>query len=103
MHIERYESISAVLTNGKVLMIGGANNRGILNSTELYDPSSGTWTIVNSMNDVRFLQAVSVLLDGTVLVTGGVSSGAGIANTAELYDPLTETWTRTSSMNHGRT
>ncbi|CAF4564797.1 unnamed protein product [Rotaria socialis] len=97
MHIERYESISAVLTNGKVLMIGGANNRGILNSTELHDPLSGTWTIVNSMNDIRFLQAVSVLLDGIVLVTGGEDARVGPLNTSELYDPSTNMWTTDST------
>ncbi|CAF4898035.1 unnamed protein product [Rotaria socialis] len=97
MHIERYESISAGLTNGNVLMIGGANNRGILNSTELHDPLSGTWTIVNSMNDIRFLQAVSVLLDGIVLVTGGEDARVGPLNTSELYDPSTNMWTTDST------
>ncbi|CAF4473510.1 unnamed protein product, partial [Adineta steineri] len=35
---------ASVLSNGKVLVTGGWNFVISFNSTELYDPSSGTWT-----------------------------------------------------------
>ena len=43
---------ASVLTNGKVLVTGGWNS-SILNSAELYDPSTGTWTITGNMTYAR--------------------------------------------------
>jgi WD40 repeat protein len=42
----------------------------------------------------------SVLIDGTVLVTGGLDRTS--LNSAELYDPATKIWTNTSNMKSAR-
>ncbi len=37
------------MANGKVLVAGGQNNAGtILSSAELYDPATGTWTVLGA-------------------------------------------------------
>ena len=51
-----------------------------LNSAELYDPSTGVWTITGNMNNARYYHTASVLTNGKVLVAGG-----GSLNSAELY------------------
>ena len=53
MNYGRAEHTASVLTNGKVLVAGGDNGSGYLNSAELYDPSTGTWTTTGSMNNAR--------------------------------------------------
>ena len=90
-----------LLENGKVLVAGGYNSGVVLNSTELFDPATGTWTGGHSMMTPRYRHASTVLADGTVLVTGGQTSNASIGNetaTAELYNPLTDSWTTVGPM-----
>ena len=88
---------ASVLQNGKVLVAGGYTGFYYLNSTELYDPSLGTWTATVNMITARARHTASVLMNGNVLVTGGYSV-SGLANTTELYDLTTGNWTTTGSI-----
>ena len=40
----RYGHTATLLSNGKVLVAGGNDGVNLLNSAELYDPASGTWS-----------------------------------------------------------
>jgi hypothetical protein len=71
---------ATLLRHGKVLVAGGG-----LASTELYDPSSGTWTATGSMIEARCCHTATRLRDGMVLVVGG-SPGLGTLASAERYD-----------------
>src|SRR5690242_4429693 len=48
MNIAREGHTATLLANGKVLAAGGFNGM-YLSSAELYDPSSGTWSLTGSM------------------------------------------------------
>jgi hypothetical protein len=50
MNLARDWHTAHVLTNGKVLVVSGLNGNA-LSSTELYDPSTGTWTTSGNMHD----------------------------------------------------
>ena len=63
--------MAILLPNGKVLVAGGDGNGGFLNSAELYDPTSGTWSATGSMTRERFLTTATLLPNGKVLVPGG--------------------------------
>ena len=70
-----------------------------------YDPRTGSWTATGTMIEGRALHTATLLLDGTVLVTGGqTSDGMAVPrlSSAELYDPRTGTWTATGTMIEGR-
>ncbi len=71
-----------------MLVTGGSNEGGHLNSAELYDPSTNVWIITGNLTDIRVFHTASVLNDGKVLVTGGTAHNTSL-NSAELYDPLT--------------
>src|SRR5439155_3240093 len=43
---------ATLLPSGKVLVAGGGNN-GFLNSAELYDPATETWSVTGSLNLAR--------------------------------------------------
>src|SRR4029453_1631752 len=45
MNTPRVNHTATLLLNGKVLVAGGYNAGTILNSAELYDPASGTWSV----------------------------------------------------------
>ncbi|CAF1595233.1 unnamed protein product, partial [Adineta steineri] len=57
---------------------------GYLNSAELYDPSTSTWTTTSNMNNARGGHTASILSNGKVLVAGGVDNTTFL-NSAELY------------------
>lgn len=86
-------------------MAGGINASlgqcGTLASGELYNPSTGTWSLTGSMSTGRYDFALTVLPNGEVLAAGGTNCGGGGLTSAELYNPSTGTWTATGNMTLG--
>jgi hypothetical protein len=73
---------ATLLRDGKVLAAGGMGDRlQPLDSAELYDPATGTWTLTSPMHHARQRHLATLLADGRVLVSG-----------AEIYDPSTGKW-----------
>ncbi|HTQ60069.1 MAG TPA: kelch repeat-containing protein [Candidatus Solibacter sp.] len=92
MTVGRHKHAAILLRNGKVLIVGGSDNRdwrGEYASAEIYDPSTGTFKATGTMHTARFKipEAVALLPNGKVLVAGGGSF-------AELYDESTGTFTK---------
>ena len=103
----RVSHTATLLRNGMVLVAGGSGGDSYtpsLASTELYDPSSGTWTATGNMIDARSGHTATLLPDGTVLVAGG-DRGTTLENqlaSTELYDPASGSWTAAANMNGER-
>ncbi len=107
----RYRHTATLLPDGTVLVAGGidpvpdAQGSGgttPLDSAELYDPNSGSWTTAPNLAAGRGAHTATLLPDGRVLVAGGISvdhgSGGPPEVSAELYDPRNGSWTATGSM-----
>ena len=79
----------------RVLITGGQNNSsGNLQSAELFDPVTGTFSAVNNMLNGR-QQHVAEWLGGTkILVAAGYTCCTGIS--AEVFDTSTNTFTATT-------
>ncbi len=105
MNTERAWHVATVLSDGRVLITGGDNARGMIASAELYDPTAGTFTRTGPMRDARLYQTATLLSDGRVLVAGGGSdyTNYNFLSSAELYDPTTGTFSLTGSMTEPRT
>jgi hypothetical protein len=86
----RIYHLATPLPGGMVLVMGGTNSvidGGVaVESAELYDSATGSWTATVSMPVPRGGYTATLLRDGTVLVAGGSGAGGYLA-TAELYDP----------------
>ena len=95
---------SALLSNGKVLVAGGAD----LISSELFDPATGLWTHRGDLNIARARLNLITLQNGKVLAPGGTVApdyGSGDTNIVEIYDPnasLTQSWSYTGFLNTAR-
>jgi hypothetical protein len=100
----RFGQTATLLSNGQVLVAGGANlTAGYLATAEVYNPPTNSWTVVAPMNQPRAFGTATLLPDGDVLVVGGRNnSSATVLATAELFNPQTGTWTSAASMQTAR-
>ncbi len=80
-----------------MLVAGGGDGSGLLlQSAELYDPSTGKWSLTGTMKVAS--NGLAVLLGaGKVLVAGGSGQNGPLAAT-QLYDPNTGKWSLTGSL-----
>ncbi len=107
-----YGSSALVLTGGLALVLGGEDP---LSSefkqrlfAETFDPQTQSWTLTDSVIEMRFGPVLVSLLDGSALAIGGHhpgqvspdmdTSSAGV----ERFDPDTRAWTALHSMSTGR-
>lgn len=88
MTIRRHKHDAVTLGNGRVLLLGGADerdNEGIYSSVEMFDPVKGDFRSGDPMRVGRYKHrgtTFSLADDGRLLLTGG-------APRAEEYDPAT--------------
>jgi hypothetical protein len=92
MSVGRHKHAAILLRSGRVLIVGGSDNRdwhGEYASAEIYDPTSGRFSSTGAMSTPRFKlpAAVALLLNGKALVAGG-------GPFAELYDEATGTFSK---------
>jgi hypothetical protein len=88
MVVNRSDHTATLLPNGKVLVAGGFSGSGLdgvpVNSAELYDPVSGTWTATGALAVNRYWHTATLLPNGQVLVAGG-DIDAGTYNSNPTY------------------
>lgn len=82
MHADHVGHTATLLPDGTVLVVG-LGTRADAVPAELFDPTSGEWTVTAGPLVTRGLTA-TMLLDGRVLVTGDLSDDSRVA---EVYDP----------------
>lgn len=73
-------------------------------TAEIYDPITGTWSLVNNMSTGRYGQTAILLADGRVLVAGGAGPrGDGVYTVqAEVYDSSSNVWRNAAPMSTPR-
>src|SRR5262245_14693683 len=72
LNTPRTDHAATLLPNGKVLVSGGVNcGVELLNTTELYDPATGTWSYSGSLSGGLRAHTAILLPNGKVLVVGG--------------------------------
>jgi hypothetical protein len=90
MKVPRKEANSVMLPDGKLLVVGGAKGPGSyrnpVKAAEIFDPSTGTWTLMAAQTAPRAHHSTAVLLpDGRVL-SAGHDRGTYLM-TGEIYSP----------------
>jgi hypothetical protein len=118
MNYARFRSMAVTLSDGRVMEIGGKGaaespttatgfnpgNAKFLATTEIFDPSKGTWTKAASLSGAPGdVSAATLLANGDVLVAGG-SGALNWQGISEEYTPTTDSWAAAvpSADLHGR-
>lgn len=114
MAFNRYAATATVVRvadgSWRVLVAGGydGNNNGAdLNSAELWNPNTNSFSPAASMPSFRHDHTATLLPNGQVLVAGGVffdsiSLQEVALGFAEIYDPVADSWQAIRSMNVSR-
>ena len=69
LNVTRYSHTASLLSNGKVLIVGGNGQSGDPAPAELYDPSTNSFSLTGSLNFPRDGHTATLLNDGTVLIS----------------------------------
>ncbi len=87
-----------LLKDGRVLITGGWEADGSMwdvsdatPTAEIFDPETNTMYQLPDMMVARLWHQMSLLQDGSVLITGGISTNGGVA-IAEIFDPSTNSF-----------
>ena len=97
MMAARFRHTATLLNDGKVLLTGGTGGGPSLQTSELYDPATRTFSLAASMGTARESHSATLLADGTVLVTGGFDSGNPL-ETSEVFNPTTDSFAVSGTM-----
>jgi galactose oxidase-like protein len=102
--------IPVTLPNGGILVVGGEDKNGIVQSTtDLFIPdgvSNGSFNIsrtvsktsstAHNLKTARVYHTATTLCDGTVLVAGGRDPNGNYLNSVEIYDPTKDAFAAAS-------
>src|SRR5258708_2989697 len=103
MNDSRAEHTATLLSNGMVLLVGGATDSSgsfppypigaPVSSAELHDPSTGSFNFAAYLGTARSQHTATLLTNGTVLIAGGTTDAGGqntngtVTSSTELYQP----------------
>jgi hypothetical protein len=113
MTTPRFLHSASLLPNGEVLVAGGwstccTSSQYPLSSSELWNPTTGTWTAIGNMANPHADQTATVFSNGNVLIAGGQNYAQGslqeVGESAatELYEYATGTWNSVGNMTVAR-
>jgi len=109
LKIPRYGGWTANrLSNGKIIVTGGflvgndLKTFKFLNDTEIFDPVTEKWVIVDSLKIEKAYHTATLLNNGNLLIVGGETYGGLELNDCEEYDPLSDKWTKVDSLTTAR-
>jgi hypothetical protein len=84
------------LPSGLVLVTGGSNSDGSVDSTYLYDPMQNEWSTTENLHTPRFSHTTTLLENGDVLVVGGNNlqppHNGQVQDSVEIYRQETGRW-----------
>ena len=104
---DRGFATATAMADGTVLIEGGWSETSsgggtALSSAEIYNPATGSFSTVGSLNVARVRNTATLLDNGSVLVAGGNDASGNISASAEIYSPATGRFTPTGSLNTAR-
>src|SRR5204862_5855995 len=91
--------LCACASGSRIVVGGGDDISGDLNTGGRYDPATDSWTATSTTNapDARWYH--TAVWTGSQMIVWGGYGFSGYLNTGGRYDPSTDSWTATSITN----
>ena len=90
---------TAVWTGTEMIVWGGSNLSGDLNTGGRYNPSTDSWTATNTSNAPAGRLFHTAVWTGSEMIVWGGSNNSTYLDTGGRYNPGTDSWTATSTTN----
>jgi N-acetylneuraminic acid mutarotase len=107
------------LADGRVMVAGGTDTlqpdvvsaiQGVLDSAEIYNPATGSWSGTSDIANYRLAPALTLLPNGQAMVSGGVQVSfffgipvsASSTNNVQRWNPSNGNWSNGPDMAQGR-
>jgi len=102
MKFARENPLTLALPDGRAVVLGGdqgcwQDECKLLTSAEIYDPTTGLFTLLTNKLTARIYQTATLLADGQILIVGGENAQGTTLFSAELLDPTSGKVTPTGS------
>jgi hypothetical protein len=91
LHIERRGHTATLLNDGRVLIVGGDNQYGIVSQAEIFDPVLQASSLSASSLTGRTDHTATMLPDGRVMIIGGQNESSALGS-SEIFNPLTSSF-----------
>lgn len=91
------QEVGAATLDDKIYIIGGMDDEGTTNLTEVYDINSDRWTSASPLPGKRDHPGAAAY-DGKIYVVGGFNERGVSTRTLFIYDPSTDEWQRGMDM-----
>src|SRR5437870_4030458 len=101
LNTERRGHTATLLQNGKILIVGGENQSGIVSQAEILDPASLTSTLAPAAASPRADHTATLLPDGRVLISGGRDQISALDST-QIYDASVNSFSSGPSLKRAR-
>jgi N-acetylneuraminic acid mutarotase len=99
--VENRSGHTSTLLGGNILVAGGVTGSRTLQTAEVLNPSTRTFTSLGNMIVGRNQQTDTLLPDGKVLLAGG-STDSEILDSAEVFNPANNSFAAVGSMTNRR-
>lgn len=85
--------LTSAVVKGKIYAIGGETEGGIVNTLEIYDSQTDSWSRPATFGDFRAREfAAAVSYHDSIFVFGGYAGNREWLSTIDVYDPATHGW-----------
>src|SRR2546425_8172293 len=88
LQIARAGHTATLLADGRILIVGGETASRPVSEAEIFDPTSGGFSVVGSSVVARADHTATLLGDGRVLIAGG-RHFTTLLDAMELFEPVT--------------
>jgi hypothetical protein len=95
---QRQQFMAVTGPDGRIYVLGGYDlELDLLNSVDVYNPTTNTWSTAASMITARSLFGATLGADGRIYVLGGSGQNSSLSS-VEAYDPQANTWTHVTDL-----